>query len=94
MDGINRVIPLAKLLVELGLNDNIFIHAFQDNTSTITIARMGEGMHGKAKHFMVRFHFLRQMIDLGLLDIIHTGTDDMIPDYLTKPMTGLSSTHR
>jgi hypothetical protein len=29
------------------------------------------------------------MIDLGLLDIIHTGTDAMIPDYLTKPMTGV-----
>ena len=67
---------------------SVFIMAVQDNTSTITIARSGEGMNGKAKHFLVRFHFLRQLLDQGIIDIIHAGTDTMIPDFLTKGMTG------
>lgn len=89
VDGIKRAIPLAKLLVELGINKTVFIMAMQDNTSTITIARMGEGMHGKAKHFLVRFHFLRELLDQGIIDISHVGTDFMIPDFQTKGMTGI-----
>jgi hypothetical protein len=89
VDGIKKAIPLAKLLVELRLNKDVFILAMQDNTSTITIARMGEGMNGKAKHFMVRFHFVREFLDQGIIDIVHTGTEDMIPDFLTKGMSGI-----
>jgi hypothetical protein len=88
VEGIKKAIPLAKLLVELRLNNTLFIMAVQDNTSTITIARSGEGMNGKAKHFLVRFHFLRQLLDQGIIEIIHAGTDTMIPDFQTKGMTG------
>ena len=48
-----------------------------------------QGMHGKAKHFLVRFNFLRQMLDMGLIDIVHIGTDLMIADFVTKGMTGI-----
>jgi hypothetical protein len=89
VDGIKRGIALAKLLVELRLNNNLFILAMQDNTSTITIALAGEGMNGKAKHFLVRFHFLRQLLDQGIMDIKHEDTENMIPDYMTKGMTGV-----
>jgi hypothetical protein len=89
VDGVKRAIPLAKLLVELRLNNTVFIMVMQDNTSTISIARMGEGMHGKAKHFLVRFNFLRQMLDMGLIDIVHIGTDLMIADFVTKGMIGI-----
>jgi hypothetical protein len=89
VDGVKKAIPLAKLLVELRLNNIVFISARQDNTSTITIARMGEGMTGKAKHFLVRFHFVKELQDQGVLDIGYTATDKMIPDFQTKGMTGV-----
>jgi hypothetical protein len=89
VDGVKKAIPLAKLLVELDMNKKVYIVAVQDNTSTITIARMGEGMHGKAKHFLVRFHFIREMLDKAILEIVHAGTLEMIADFLTKGMTGV-----
>lgn len=89
VDGVKKAIPLAKLLVELKLNNTLFISARQDNTSTITIARMGEGMTGKAKHFLVRFHFAKELQDKGTLEVSYTSTDKMIPDFQTKGMTGV-----
>ena len=89
VDGVKKAIPLAKLLVELKLNNTLFISARQDNTSTITIARMGEGMTGKAKHFLVRFHFAKELQEKGTLEVSYTSTDKMIPDFQTKGMTGV-----
>ena len=50
---------------------------------------MGEGITGKAKHFLVRFHFAKELQDQGILDIGYTATDKMIPDVQTKGMTGV-----
>ncbi len=45
-------------------------------------------MGGKAKHFLVRYHFLKQLQDEGKLSLVYSKTEDMIPDFLTKPMVG------
>jgi hypothetical protein len=87
-DGVKRAIPIAKLLVELKINRTFLIVGMQDNQSTMIIASSGEGMGGKAKHFLVRYHFLKQMQDEGKLSLVYSKTEDMIPDFLTKPMVG------
>jgi hypothetical protein len=87
-DAVRKALPVARLLVELGFNETEKIVAMQDNTSTMRLALVGEGLGGKAKHFRVRFHFLKELIEEGLLDIIYCSTDMMIADLFTKPMVG------
>lgn len=93
-DAVKRSMVVAKILVELGFNDHVRMYVRQDNMSTITIAKNGEGLAGKAKHFRVRFHYLRELIEENQLVIEYCNTNDMIADYLTKPMVGLKFYHQ
>ena len=87
-DGVKKAIPIAKLMAEMKMMTKFLIVAKQDNQSTMVIASHGEGMGGKAKHFLVRYHFLKQLIEIGKLALMYLNTEDMIPDFLTKPMVG------
>ncbi len=87
-DSVKRALPVARLLAELGFTKTACITVMQDNTSTMHLAKVGEGMAGKAKHFRVRYHFLKELADEGLLKLQYCNTKDMIADVLTKPMVG------
>jgi hypothetical protein len=90
-EGIKRAIPLGRLLKEIGLKDDDKVKVKQDNMSTILIAKGGEGYGGKSKHFRVRYHFIKELIEAGILEIEYCPTKSMIADILTKPMTGNSA---
>ena len=60
----------------------------EDNTSTIHIANRGEGHNGKSKHFRVRHHFVKDLIENATITIKHCDSNNMIADFLTKPMIG------
>jgi hypothetical protein len=87
VDGIKRAIPLMKIMEELSLNDNSAILQ-QDNMSTISIAKKGEGASGKSKHFRIRHEFVKDMIEYATLKPQHCPSEKTIADFLTKPMTG------
>ncbi len=87
-EAVNKALPLGKLLVEMKLMDSIKLIVHQDNLSTIHLARVGEGIGGKAKHFRVRYHFLRELIEEKVICIVHCNTTNMIADLFTKPMIG------
>ena len=76
-----------KIMEELSLNDNSAILQ-QDNMSTISIAKKGEGASGKSKHFRIRHEFVKDMIEDATLKPQHCPSEKMIADFLTKPMTG------
>lgn len=43
-------------------------------------------MHGRSKHIDVRFHFLRDLIKDGVLELKHCRTDEQVADIMTKPL--------
>jgi hypothetical protein len=53
------------------------------------LAFNGEGYQGKAKHFRVRFHFIKEMIDAGELELLYCATALMLADFLTKALAYL-----
>jgi hypothetical protein len=87
VDGVKKSFPILKLLEEITDNP-IVMTAYQDNKSTILLAKGGEGLSGKSKHFRVRYHFLKELIDEGKLILTYVSTDAMVADVLTKPMSG------
>ena len=40
----------------------------------------------RTKHIDVKFHFIRQHIEEGRVNVIYSPTKDMIADCLTKPV--------
>ena len=79
---------LAKLEAEMLLVEKVHFVVMEDNTSSISILENGEGVGGKAKHFLVRYQFVTDLKNRGILTLKHCPTLDMIADYLTKGMIG------
>jgi len=42
--------------------------------------------HERSKHIDTRYHFIRECIADGAVDVSHVGTDDQLADILMKPL--------
>ena len=62
---------------------------FQDNTSAILLAKNGRDSAGKrSRHIDARYFFIKDCYERGELDIEYCPTDEMIANYMTKPLQG------
>jgi hypothetical protein len=43
-------------------------------------------LHSRTKHIEVRYHFLRDNVETGNIDLIHVLTEKQLADILTKPL--------
>jgi hypothetical protein len=50
-------------------------------------------LHSKTKHIEVRYHFLRDHVEKGNIDLIHVPTKKQLVDILTKPLDQATFTH-
>jgi hypothetical protein len=61
----------------------------EDNRSTMLLMRNGRLSSGKrTKHLDVRYFYLKDLIDRGMIKLSHCVSDNMIADYFTKPTQG------
>lgn len=87
-----EAIWLANLTNELNskarlyLMPNAPVKIFCDNQAAIRVSKNPED-HKRAKHIDISFHFLRQRVALGQVDLQYISTNEMAADYLTKPLT-------
>ena len=56
--------------------------------STICLAK-NPIQHGKVKHINMRFHFLRDNVEKGDVELIYIDTKNQLADILTKPLDAL-----
>jgi hypothetical protein len=56
-----------------------------DSTSAISVAK-NPVLHSRTKHIEVRYHFLRDNVENGNIDLIHVPTEKQLTDILTKPL--------
>jgi hypothetical protein len=56
-----------------------------DNQSAIALARDHQ-YHARTKHIDVRYHFIRWVIDQGVVRLVYCPTEDMVADVLTKAL--------
>jgi hypothetical protein len=43
-------------------------------------------LHSRTKHIEVRYHFLRDNVEKGNIDLIHVPTEKQLADILTKTL--------
>jgi hypothetical protein len=58
---------------------------FIDNKSAIQLCK-NLVFHDRSKHIEVRYHYIRDCIDAGKINVEHISTGEQLADILTKPM--------
>jgi len=56
-----------------------------DNTGAIALTKNPE-FHQRTKHMDVRWHYIREQVDIGKIEIDYTQTSQMVADGFTKPL--------
>ncbi|WVZ80243.1 hypothetical protein U9M48_027735 [Paspalum notatum var. saurae] len=56
-----------------------------DSSSAISVAK-NPVLHSKTKHIDVRYHFLRDNYENGIIDIVKVASENQVADVLTKPL--------
>jgi hypothetical protein len=56
-----------------------------DSTSAVSVAK-NPMLHSRTKHKEVRYHFLRENVEKGNIDLIHIPTEKQLANILTKPL--------
>jgi len=73
------------LLMELQLVKDEKMELRIDSKYVIDLAKHPVA-HGKSKHIETKFHFLRDQVNNGKLEVKHCKTDEQTADLLTKPL--------
>ena len=62
---------------------------YQDNKSAILLEKNGRISMGKQSHALnVRIFFISDQVNQGNLNVKYCPTDEMIGDFMTKPLQG------
>jgi hypothetical protein len=81
----SQVVWMRRVLDQLGHLQGRSTIVMCDNSSTIKLSK-NPVMHGRSKHIDVRFHFLRELANDGVIELLHCGSEDQIADVMTKPL--------
>ena len=87
-DKISKVLWVKKFVEAQGF-DVLLNIIYQDNTSTIKLSNNGRASSGKrTRHFDIKLFYVTDLIDKDEVEIEYCATENMIADYMTKPLTG------
>ncbi|CAI0431123.1 unnamed protein product [Linum tenue] len=78
---------LRRILEQFGWKSSVdtATRIFCDNSSAIKLSR-NPVLHGRSKHIDVRFHFLRELANRGVVTMEHCRTYEQIADVMTKAL--------
>ena len=61
----------------------------QDNTSTMQLEKNGKSSsHKRTRHLNIRYFYITDHLQNKEFELEYCPTDDMIADYMTKPLQG------
>ena len=58
---------------------------FEDNQGAIALA-YNPVFHKRSKHIDVRYHFVRERVASGEVELLYVATEHQLADLLTKPL--------
>jgi hypothetical protein len=61
------------------------LYGDNDNRASLALAQNPIG-HSRSKQIDIRYHFLRELVERGVIKTKYTPTASMIADGLTKPL--------
>ena len=82
------IVWLSELMEELGFRITSPALLYQDNKAAIVLAKKGTGTFKRTKHINVRFFWMQELMQKGILNMQYLPTEQMVADILTKPLQG------
>ena len=87
-DRISKIMWSKRFIEHQGFYVKLNI-IYQDNTSTIKLEQNGKSSSGKrTRHFDIRYFYVTDLIGRNEVIVEYCPTEDMIADYMTKPLVG------
>ena len=83
--AVQEAVHLRGLLSNLGENLSKATPIFEDNQGAIALA-YNPVFHKRSKHIDVRFHFVRERVASGEVELLYVPTAAQLADLLTKPL--------
>lgn len=85
--------PTIWLLEQMGLKQQDPVLIGQDNQSLTQIVRRGPGWGGKSRHFELKFWWIKDLEDSGMIKLHYVKSEEQVPDGFTKPLDGKRFAH-
>ncbi len=87
-DKIAKCLWMKRFLEWQGFKIRLNI-VYQDNTSSIKLEENGKESSGKrTRHFDIKYFYVTDLVGRNEVKIEYCSTDEMIADYMTKPLVG------
>jgi hypothetical protein len=86
-DVLSQVLWTREYLLSAGIDIGPAI-VYQDNQSTIFLAKKGRSTSERSRHIKIRYFFVTHYIECNEIKLMYLPTGEMIADILTKPLNG------
>ena len=77
---------LLQLLRDMDGDQHTSAVMHADNQGALVLAK-NPVHHQRSKHIDIRYHFIRNEVQIGALQLVYTPSDDNVADLFTKPPT-------
>ena len=77
---------LKQMIQELGLEKDDPLPLFGDNQACLSWVNTDDMVSRRTKHIDVRYHYIREAIQSGLISFSYVNTHDNLADLMTKPL--------
>ena len=77
---------LRQLTAELGSPLKTATTIFEDNQSAICMTKNPQ-FHGRTKHIAIKYHFIREQVGNGTIELKYCPTNEMLVDMFTKGLS-------
>jgi hypothetical protein len=91
-EATKEVIWLCRMLEEMNVKVTKPITLCCDNQGALALAA-NPGRHKRTKHIDIRYHYIRECVELELVVLKHVGTNDQAADALTKALQATKHEH-
>lgn len=86
-DALSKVIWTKLFVTAQGFK--VKNRVWRDNTSTMKLELNGKASSGtRTRHYNIKYFYITDLIKRGEVEIKYCPTDEMIADFMTKPLTG------
>ena len=80
-----QAVWMTSWMGEAGLPQESMATLYGDNKGSVDLSKNTRGV-AKAKHIRVNYHFVRERVKMGEVDIIQIPTENNLADIFTKPL--------
>ncbi|XP_057797428.1 secreted RxLR effector protein 161-like [Salvia miltiorrhiza] len=90
-EAVKEGVWLKGMIADFGISHK-FVTIFCDNQSALHLAKH-QVFHERSKHIDVRYHFVRDLVNKGIIQVSKVPTEENPADCLTKPLQRIKFEH-